>query len=158
MPASFPDRVAGMIRQALRPLGFAGPRRTWIRDVGATVAVINLQRSSWSDLCYLNFGGLVDALGRPPSIREELCHLRLRAPHPEPRPSLVEAALDPERPDLDDEARTSILQTYLRSAVDPLLRRWERLELIREDLDSGALAGAAVTVKLRELVGARNQT
>jgi hypothetical protein len=81
--------------------------------MGATVAVINLQRSSWSDLCYLNFGVLVDALGRPGSIREELCHLRLRAPHPEPRPSLVEAALDPEHPELDNEGRTSIL-THLR--------------------------------------------
>jgi hypothetical protein len=97
----------------------------------------------------LNFGVLVDALGRPETIREEHCHNRLRAPYPELRPSLVEAALNPERTEIADSQRKSIVDAYLHTRVEPLLRRWERPEAIRQDLDSGALAGATVTARLR---------
>jgi hypothetical protein len=158
VPTSFPDRMTGVLRHAIRPLGFAGPRRTWIRNTGATVAVINLQRSSWSDLCYLNFGLLLNALGRPKTIREEHCHLRLRAPYPEPKPSLVEAALDPERSEIADSQRDSIIAAYLHRKVEPLLRRWESPEAIRQDLDSGALAGAAVTLRLRTFIQERDRS
>jgi hypothetical protein len=142
--------MTGVLRHAIRPLGFAGPRRTWIRNTGATVAVINLQRSSWSDLCYL--------FSLMPSAVQKRSAKSLRVPYPEPKPSLVEAALDPERTEIADSQRDFIIAGYLHRKVEPLLRRWESPEAIRQDLDSGALAGAAVTLRLRTFIQERDRS
>ena len=54
--------------------------------------------------------------------------------------------------------RDSIIAAYLHRKVQPLLRRWERPEAIRQDLDSGALAGAAVTLRLRTFLQERDRS
>jgi hypothetical protein len=155
MPDTFYDRTASVVKHAVRPLGFSTSGRTWLRNTGGTVAVISLQRSSWSELCYLNYGIIADVLGRPQKIRVEYCHLWVRAPHPDPRDSLVEAALNPERTDVADAERGPIIEAYLRSKVDLLLRRWECFGLIKQDLDRGALKGAAMTAKLNDFLQGR---
>ena len=68
-----------VVARVLKPLGFTKRAATWHRDGEALIAVLNLQKSQWSEDLYLNLGVYLKALGdetRPPESR---CHVRCRA-------------------------------------------------------------------------------
>ena len=152
VPESLEKVLVAAANAALRPLGFKGSRRTWLRDEGFAVAVVNLQKSAWGDMFYLNLGIVFDELGRPASIKEYRCHLRWRAPLREDPAKTLEAALDGDTRGLSNEDRQAVLRRYLLEEADPMLRRWSHLDVLAEDYRSRLLASAFVDRELRQFL------
>lgn len=50
----------------LRPEGFRRHGRRWIADFSEVIEIVDLQRSQWSNMFYLNVGALVKAIGGEP--------------------------------------------------------------------------------------------
>ncbi len=67
-----------LVAPQLKAAGFTKKSRTWWRDAGETVQVLNLQKSSFGERLYVNLGVYIKPLGtehRPPHNR---CHLQAR--------------------------------------------------------------------------------
>jgi hypothetical protein len=93
------------------------------------VQVVNLQRSSWSPLYYLNVGLWLLALGDNDHPKEHQCHVRARLEDllPGKAPD-IECLLDLENT-LDELERAQRLEAVLRLHLIPLL---DRVQSVRD--------------------------
>jgi hypothetical protein len=99
-------------KRTLAPLlsahGFKRSSATWRRDQGESIAVLNVQKSSWGGgTYYVNVGVYFRALGPEAAPTENRCHVRTRLePPPEPVEAVSQAvAWFSERATLDQAAK-----------------------------------------------------
>jgi hypothetical protein len=86
----FKSELAGL----LKPLGFSKSSATWRKDYGESIAVLNVQKSSWGDgSYYVNVGTYFKALGADVAPAENVCHVQERIPIDTPD-VLVRTALE----------------------------------------------------------------
>jgi hypothetical protein len=83
-------------KKALAPLlkssGFRRSSATWRKDLGESIAVLNVQKSSWGGgVYYVNVGVYFHALGSEMAPTENKCHVQTRL---EPPPLPAEAAAE----------------------------------------------------------------
>ena len=72
------DVVKRTFDHVARASGFSRRSSTWYRRTPELVQVLNLQRSSWSRLYYVNVGLWLLALGDNDHPKEYQCHVRTR--------------------------------------------------------------------------------
>jgi hypothetical protein len=72
-----PLRLA--LEDALGPAGFQRKGDSWFRRTDEVVEIVNLQKSQYGPLYYLNYALWLRALGEEQFPREERCHVRMRA-------------------------------------------------------------------------------
>jgi Domain of unknown function (DUF4304) len=72
------DGLASVLEAALRPLGFRRRRSSWYRKGDVVYAIVNIQKSSFDETCYINIGfcpvGQIGGEWAP----ESKCPIRLR--------------------------------------------------------------------------------
>ncbi|MFT6909938.1 MAG: hypothetical protein ACJAS1_006665 [Oleiphilaceae bacterium] len=79
------DKFINGINPLLNDLGFKKSNSTWRRDQSESIAVINIQKSQWSDgSFYINLGVFFSSLGNDTSPMENKCHVRVRMPVKDP--------------------------------------------------------------------------
>jgi len=59
--------------------GFVKNGQSWYLDGKDAIIVVNLQKSDWEDMYYINIGIWLKALGETSFPRENQCHLMYRA-------------------------------------------------------------------------------
>jgi hypothetical protein len=116
-----PDVARRTVDEAARLAGMTKRSGTWYRQRGDVIAVLNLQRSQYSPLYYVNLAWWLCALGPDQFPSDHKCHVRMRADG-DARESWARMAelLDLER-DIPEEARASALGTLMRMEVLPFL-------------------------------------
>jgi hypothetical protein len=86
------ETFCAAIAPLLKMNGFKTQRLNWRKDFGASIAVFNVQISSWGDRSYyLNLGAYLKLLGgesTPPSYR---CHVQERLKQGDPHLAVSEA-------------------------------------------------------------------
>lgn len=79
------DRAAKEIAATLKQHGFRKNQRSWFRDTGEMIQVVNLQASQWStDDYYFNLALYLKPLGDLETPSESKCHIRRRVAEGDP--------------------------------------------------------------------------
>ena len=79
------DRASEEIAPTLKKHGFKKRRRSWFRDTGEIIQVVNLQASQWSEEdYYFNLALYLKPLGDLETPPEYKCHIRRRVVEGEP--------------------------------------------------------------------------
>lgn len=150
--------VENSLRGLLKSAGYRKSRLSWHRSSETAVSVLNLQKSSWSDLYYINCG--VSLLGLDPNPRppEYKCHIRIRV---EP---LVDHSLDSglaEILDFEDHSLTpEERRNQLRDLVATTALPWldslfteEQAAALLDSLPSGTIITREAKNYLRRTMG-----
>jgi hypothetical protein len=96
----------------LKALGFTKSSSTWRRDQGESIAVLNIQKSSWGGgTFYVNIGVYFHALGSESAPTENRCHVQTRL---EPPPAPEEAVRQAQH---WFEARATLSEAAQRAAA-----------------------------------------
>lgn len=66
------------IAPSLKANGFKKKAKTWWRQSPDVIHVLNLQKSSYGDMLYVNLGIYLKALGEELTPPENRCHVRVR--------------------------------------------------------------------------------
>jgi len=148
---SFP--IKSVLAQELRKAGFVGSSTTWHKQCQDTVLVVNLQKSQYSQLFYINLGVWVRQLGDVGLPKESQCHIRVRATSlPTEKAKTLERALTLEDESMGAEQREAFISEFVRVEALPFLESLATLEGIRAAMDAQKLRGGMVPVRLRELL------
>ena len=67
-----------ILKTKLKEIGFTKQGPTWHRKKEIVIQVINIQKSSWSDLFFINLGVYLTPIGNTDKPKENHCHLRRR--------------------------------------------------------------------------------
>jgi len=96
-----------LIHQPLKDLGFKKSGATWRLQQTGSVAVLNVQKSSWGDGgFYVNLGVYFPEIGSDPAPTENKCHVQVRLEIEDPHLMVKKAASwFAERSRLPDAAR-----------------------------------------------------
>jgi uncharacterized protein DUF4304 len=139
------------LRRLLNPAGFKEVGALWVRTFPEVSQVVGLQKSNFGNQYYINLGIAIRALGIPEPMKEEVCHIRIRA----------EALLDPESPvsqllDLDQslspEAREQRLNATVSPAVSKFLASSRDIDGLQTLKSSGLMSRAFVHRRAREIL------
>jgi hypothetical protein len=99
---------------SLENYGFQRKGKRWTRRSNETIVLVELQKCSWDNSYFLNFGVWLLNAGDPPGpMRGALCHLETRLG------SEIEYALTLDY-EMDPDERASVLRTFIKEAVVPL--------------------------------------
>lgn len=137
----------------LKPLGFSKKGKHWVRETAQCFSIVSLQKSQWGEQFYVNLAAFVKELDpQVTAPKEPQGHFRVRLTHLLPDKTALEHCLDFEN-EVPEEERLGIIGSALRDYGLEWLKSVETLEGIRERLTEGAVKGAAVSVRLKTLLG-----
>ncbi|MEM6817059.1 MAG: DUF4304 domain-containing protein [Bacteroidota bacterium] len=72
-------KLVAILDDELKSLGFQRKSTSWYLDQDEIIQVINLQKSSYSNLFYVNISIYIKAIEPPKGLpKEEQCHIRTR--------------------------------------------------------------------------------
>jgi hypothetical protein len=130
----------------LKVAGFKKKARTWWRDVGETIQVINLQKSAFGERLYVNLGAYVKALGADRQPPHHRCHIQVR----------LERIADPTRAAAvsmaaSDRADNELIDAIVLDGV-AWLDRLSSKGGIREYVASGGASRGMVLGTVRQLI------
>lgn len=146
-------RLEAEFNRILKPLGFSKKGKHWVREAAQCFSLVSLQKSQWGEQFYVNLGAFVKELDpQVTAPKESQCHLRVRLTHLLPDKTALERCLDFEN-EMAEEERLRIITSALRDYGLEWLKSAETLEGIRERLTEEATKGAAVSVRLKTLLG-----
>lgn len=126
--------VETAIGNVLKPLSFHKKGAYWYKATTECVLVVNLQRSSWSDLFYINLGVSVLTLNSNPTPKEYDCHIRVRLSSVPGCSSTLDRALDFDELNLDAQHRISAIEAAVRKCALPFFASLDSLEKIKDTL------------------------
>jgi hypothetical protein len=111
--------LANWLRELLKPLGFKRRGSAWVRECPDVTQVVDLQKSNFGGRYYVNLGLALSTLGVPQPLREELCHVRVRAEALFRDTEALGKLLDSDEP-IPPESRIA----RLHEEVSPVLERF----------------------------------
>jgi Domain of unknown function (DUF4304) len=116
----------------------------WYRTTGEIIQALNLQKSQYGPLYYINIGLWLQALGPAKFPREQTWHVTIRldtllADRAEDYGSILDL-----RSDLADSERALRLKDLLNSTLLPLLQESSSIDGMRQLKKEGRLKSAAV--------------
>jgi hypothetical protein len=116
--------------------------QSWYFDGKDAVVVINLQKSNWSELYYINLGIWLKAFGEATFPGFNHCHLYYRVEHffPEQR-DLILTGSDLERSDLEI---LDNLSKFIGSQLIPFVQECTDEKKLRELMSQGVLRGGFI--------------
>lgn len=152
MPAD-PTEFKNCVGRRLESAGFVRRSDSWYLRTDETILVINLQRSQWSRLYYLNLAIWLNALGAQTWPKENHCPIGLRLDDLVSEPAEAKRSMDLEDESMSWEDRCAYLQSVLDSTVVPFMKRCGTLAGIQEEVRLGRLRGARMFKTARALLG-----
>jgi hypothetical protein len=140
--------------QALKTHGFKKKYRTWYLELDETILVVNLQKSQWSRLFYINLGVWLKALGEEKFPKEYHCHIngRLESLAANDR-ELIHQALDLEDESVSAEERTNVIVSAINQLAMPLLLKCGTEAGVKASFLKGELEDMLIAVAAQELLG-----
>lgn len=86
------DAFITSVHPLLKSQGFKRSSATWRRQYNESIAVLNVQKSSWDgDVYYINLGVYFHAIGSEVAPTENRCHVRVRLAIAEPEAVVANA-------------------------------------------------------------------
>ncbi len=140
---TFKNAIAAPLDKA----GFKKKGQSWYLDGKDAIIVVNLQKSDWSEIYFINMGIWLKNLGETSFPQYNHCHLyyRIERFFPEQRELiLVGCSLDKSNQQMLDE-----LSEFIESEVIPFLRNCTDENKLRELMLQGALEGGLVRLEAR---------
>lgn len=111
-----PKELTSLVAAKLKRCDFRRSGTTWRRQTPDLVTVVNLQRSAWSPLYYVNLAVAIRALLRTETPKEHHCHLRVRPGEIGVDSALLKDALDLEKL-VPDDVRAAGIESILDSGT-----------------------------------------
>jgi len=142
--------IQSTLKDVLRVQGFKKDRTTWRKECPESTLVLNLQKSQYGDLYYVNLGIWLKPIGGSHAPKEYQCHIRARLESISRLP--LAEALDMEKPGLGDEERADLIRRAVESEALPWLEASSSVAGAREQLEGGRLQGAPVMGLAREFL------
>jgi hypothetical protein len=121
--------------------------QSWYFEGKDAVVVINLQKSDWSELYYINLGIWLKAFGEATFPQFNHCHLYYRVEHffPEQRAlTLVGCDLERSDPEILDD-----LSMFIGRQLIPFAQECTDENKLRELMSRGVLEGGLVRIEAR---------
>ncbi len=137
----------------LKPEGFRKKGRTWRLDAPETVAVINLQRSQWSESYYLNLGVLIKELKNIAEPKEYQCQFRERLAELMPDRLRGRDIFDLCNSTIYPDERAREITAAMHDYALPLLRKCRTFDGIRAAIREDPQLGYATFGELRSIIG-----
>lgn len=143
------------INDALKEEGFYRKSTTWYREMNETLLVVNLQKSNFGDIFYINLAIEVKTLpaypGSKPPQKAHQCHIQVRIDSVEPaEDEQIKRLLNLEDATIPSiDRRRGIKQAVVRIAL-PLLTQCSTIDGIRIAYSQGKLEHAAIFKSVRD--------
>ena len=142
--------ICERITRVVKPAKFKKHGSNWYATLRDCIAVINLQKSQWSNRYYINIGvSPSDLIGRKTALEEDF-DIRIRASQLTGCESLDDALNFADEVESLDAAASATLGECLRQQVMPFLMSLSTIEAIKEFLRSPLASRIAVRIRLRE--------
>ncbi len=122
----------------LRPVGFARKGSAWYLQNEKIIAVVNLQKSEFGTLYFLNIGFWLREIEDIHNPKVERCHVQARAEGIWKcgRPSIADL-LDLENSFTDDASRLVLLRQFVREQFVPFVRSGSTVSGLKSLLTDG---------------------
>lgn len=143
--------IERLITKILAPEGFHKKGRTWRLDTPETIAVVNLQRSQWSEKFYLNLGVMVKSMDSKLEPKHYECHARRRLAEIMPSRLRGHALFDLCDPSILPEEREKEITAAINDIALPLLRKCKTFAGLSAAIHEDPLFGHSG--ELRKLIG-----
>lgn len=148
--------VRTAMARELRKAGYKVRTNTWHKPCQDTILVVNLQKSQYGDVHYINLGVWVRLLGENEAPKEYQCHIRQRATSlPAGKAKALEQALNFVDLVMGPEEREALISEVMRTEAIPFLESLATLEGIQTAIDAQQLRGGMVPESLRGLLARR---
>jgi len=150
--------VETLVGTALKAQGFKKKRTTWYREAKEVLQVVNLQKSEWGALFYLNFAFVPEGMsveGMPmPAWYKCPIHIRLDSAYPD-KEKQIESLLKYEDVAMSDEQRTEEIEGMFREMVLPFMDRLQTVDDLKQVIQDGVFDNAFVTFDVMKHLGLR---
>jgi len=147
------DAIASAMKETLEASGFTSRGRTWHLECEDAIVLVNLQKSGFGRQFYINLGIFLKELATPKSLKEQFCHVRLRANDVISRgKKSLETALDTEASQMEPAERVKVIASALTGKVVPLLLECGTRPGLKKAYDSGVLDEAFIHGLARSLL------
>jgi hypothetical protein len=141
------DPGPGFEKEVILP---SGKTNTWHKPHQDTILVVNLQKSQFGEIYYINLGVWVRLLGENEAPKEYQCHIRQRATSlPTEKTKALEQALNFVEAPMTPEERHAVIAEFMRTEAIPLLDSLATLEGIHTAIETQRLRGGMVPENLR---------
>ncbi len=148
--------VEALVGRSLAARGFKKKGNTWYREGQGVLQLVNLQKSAWGALFYLNLafvpeGMSVEGMPRP---KEYKCPIRIRLGSAYPdKDALIEGLLRFEDVAMSDEQRIAGIEGMFHEMVLPFMDRLQTLDDLKRAIEDGTFDHAWVTFDARKHLG-----
>ena len=141
----------------LRKAGYKVRANTWHKPCRDTILVVNLQKSQFGDVHYINLAVWVRLLGENEAPKEYQCHIRQRATslRTEKAKALEQALNFVDAAAMSPEERDALIAEFMRTEAIPFLESLATLEGIQAAVETQQLRGGMVPESLRDLLARR---
>ena len=126
--------IQDAIHNVLKEHGFRRKSSTWSREEEESILVVNLQRSLWGEVYYVNLAVWLKALGKLRQPKEYLCHIRKRL-----EGAKFEQALNCDDLSISQDARRSTIAKAIKARGLPFLEKCATIKSLRAMLKRGEL-------------------
>jgi hypothetical protein len=148
--------VRTAMARELRKAGYKVRTNTWCKPCQDTLLVVNLQKSQFGDVHYINLGVWVRLLGENEAPKEYQCHIRQRATSLRTeKAKALERALNFVDTEMSPEERETLIAECMRTEAIPFLESLATLEGIQAAVETQQLRGGMVPESLRDLLARR---
>ena len=128
-------------------------RQSWYLHGKDIIIVINLQKSNWNELYYINIGIWLNALGEASFPLHNHCHLHYRVESLFPRQrELIYNGCYLEKGNIE---LLKDLTTFIESELSPLLQECTNEARLKELFSQGSMENGLVTVEARRYLTSR---
>ncbi|HEX5751171.1 MAG TPA: DUF4304 domain-containing protein [Archangium sp.] len=142
-----------VMARELRKADYKGRANTWHKPCQDTILVVNLQKSQYGDVHYINLGVWVRLLGENEAPKEYQCHIRQRATSLRTeKAKALEQALNFVDTAMSPEEREALIAEFMRTEAIPFLESIATMEGIRTAVETQQLRGGMVPERLRDLL------
>jgi hypothetical protein len=149
------DKLRELVGASLREAGFVGQASSWYRQTPETLLVVNLQRSSYGPLFYVNLacvplGMEIKGMPRP---KEHHCPIRIRLDAASPEDAIQINETFDLAYDVSDGERSKSVHRLISERAVPFLEKLSNGEGVRRAIATGMLQGGLVGVEAKRHLG-----
>jgi hypothetical protein len=129
-------------------VGFVRKGQSWYLNGEDAIVVLNLQKSDWSEMYFMNIGIWLKALGEAVFPKENVCHLSYRAESlfPDQRQLVLEGL----SLDSSNSETLSEIADFIKEHLIPFLKDCTYESNLRKFLQQGILERGLVRIEARE--------
>lgn len=137
----------------MKQAGFKKKGQSWRFATSETISVLNLQKSSWGPMYYVNLGVLIRALDPHPAPDVFSCQIHTRLANLLPKVDSARELFDFSNSKYETDDGYTEMAEVVRSYALPLLKQWGSLDGIRAAIQARPSLGIQAWRAAIDLLG-----